>query len=83
MALDILFVILAILGVIIAYYFLKTATHLIINTVLGLIIFFIANAVFDTGIPYSFAALLVCAFGGIPGAIIVILLHMSGIAFVA
>jgi len=31
--------------------------------------------------PYSFPAVLVCAFGGIPGAIIVILLHMSGIAF--
>ena len=81
MALEILFVILAIIGVIIAYYFLKTATHLIINTVLGLIIFFIANAVFNVGIPYSFPALLVCALGGIPGAIIVILLHMSGIAF--
>jgi len=81
MALEILFVILAIIGVIIAYYFLKTATHLIINTVLGLIIFFIANAVFNVGIPYSFAALLVCALGGIPGAVIVIVLHMSGIAF--
>ena len=81
MALDILFVILAILGVIIAYYFLKTATHLIINAVLGLIIFFIANALFNLNIPYSILALLVCAFGGIPGAIVVILLHMSGIAF--
>jgi len=83
MALDILFVILAIIGVIIAYYFLKTATHLLINTVLGLIIFFIANGIFDIGIPYSIPALLVCAFAGIPGAIIVILLHMTGIAFVA
>jgi len=81
MALEILFVILAIIGVIIAYYFLKTATHLIINTVLGLIIFFIANAVFHLNIAYSILALLVCAFGGIPGAIIVILLHIAGIAF--
>jgi hypothetical protein len=81
MALEILFVILAIVGVIIAYYFLKTATHLIINAVLGLIIFFIANALFNLNIPYSILALLVCAFGGIPGAIVVILLHMSGIAF--
>jgi inhibitor of the pro-sigma K processing machinery len=81
MALEILFVILAIIGVIIAYYFLKTATHLIINTVLGLIIFFIANTVFHLNIQYSILTLLVCTFGGIPGAIIVILLHMSGIAF--
>ncbi|MCZ7402704.1 MAG: pro-sigmaK processing inhibitor BofA family protein [Candidatus Methanoperedens sp.] len=81
MALEILFVILAILGVIIAYYFLKTVSHLIINTVLGLIIFFIANTVFHLNIVYSIPALLVSALGGIPGAIIVILLHMSGIAF--
>jgi len=81
MAIEIILVILALIGVIAAYYFLKTATHLLINTVLGLIILFIANAVFNAGIPYAFPALLVCAFGGIPGAIIVILLHMSGIAF--
>ena len=81
MAIEIIMVILAIIGVIAAYYFLKTATHLLVNTVLGLIIFFIANAVFGIGIPYSFSALLVCAFGGVPGAIIVILLHMFGIAF--
>lgn len=81
MAIEIIMVILAIIGVIAAYYFLKTATHLLVNTVLGLIIFFIANALFNVGIPYSLTALLVCAFGGIPGSIIVILLHMSGIAF--
>jgi len=81
MAIEIIMVILAIIGVIAAYYFLKTATHLIVNTVLGLIIFFIGNAVFQLNIPYSIMALLVCAFGGIPGAIVIILLHISGIAF--
>ena len=75
-------VILAIIGVIVAYYLLKTATHLIINAVLGLIILFLANAIFDVGISYSLPALLVCAFAGIPGAIIVILLHIFGVAFV-
>jgi uncharacterized membrane protein (UPF0136 family) len=81
-ALEIIMVILAIIGVIVAYYLLKTATHLIINAVLGLIIFFAANAIFDVGISYSLPALLVCAFAGIPGAIIVILLHIFGVAFV-
>ena len=81
MALEIVILVLAIIGVIAAYYFLKTATHLIINTVLGLIIFFLANVVFGAGIKYSIPALLVSAFGVIPGAIIVILLHMFNIAF--
>jgi hypothetical protein len=81
MVLEIIIVLLAIIGVIVAYYILKTATHLIINAVLGLIIFVAANAIFNIGIKYSLPALLVCALGGIPGAIIVILLHIFGVAF--
>jgi hypothetical protein len=81
MALEIIMVILAILGVIAAYFILKTGTHLIINTVLGLILFFAANTVFGIGIQYSIPALLVSALGGVPGAIIVILLHVFGLAF--
>ena len=82
MALEIIIVLLAIIGVIVAYYLLKTATHLIINAVLGLIILVAANVIFNLGISYSLPALLVCAFAGIPGAIIVILLHLFGVAFV-
>ena len=82
MAFEIIIVLLAIIGVIVAYYLLKTATHLIINAVLGLIILFAANVIFDLGISYSLPALLVCAFAGIPGAIIVIVLHLFGVAFV-
>ncbi len=81
MALELIVVLLAIIGVIIAYKLLKTGTHLIINAVLGLIILFIANTVFHTNIEYSIPALLVCGFGGLPGALIVILLHISGYAF--
>ncbi|CAG1002208.1 hypothetical protein METP3_03412 [Methanosarcinales archaeon] len=82
MAFEIIIVLLAIIGVIIAYYLLKTATHLIINAVLGLIILVAANVIFGLGISYSLPALLVCAFAGIPGAIIVIVLHLFGVAFV-
>lgn len=81
MMLEPIIVVLAIIGVIAAYYILKTATKLIINAILGLIIFFVANAIFDVGIAYSASALLVSAIGGVPGAIIVILLHIFKIAF--
>jgi len=79
--LELIIVILAIIGVIAAYYILKTATKLIINAVMGLIILVAVNAIFNLDISYSVYALLVCAFAGIPGAIIVILLHVFGIAF--
>ena len=82
MAFEIIIVLLAIIGVIVAYYLLKTATHLIINAVLGLIILVAANVIFNLGISYSLPALLVCAFAGIPGAIIVIVLNLLGVAFV-
>lgn len=81
MILEPVMVLLAIIGVIVAYYILKAATKLIINAILGLIIFFAANAIFNIGIEYSIYAILVSAFGGVPGAIIVILLHVFKIAF--
>ncbi|MCZ7397309.1 MAG: pro-sigmaK processing inhibitor BofA family protein [Candidatus Methanoperedens sp.] len=81
MAIEIIVLILAILGVIAAYYIFKTATKLIVNTVLGLILLAVSNIVFNAGIDYNIYTVLVCALGGIPGAVLVILLHMLGIAF--
>ncbi len=82
MALEIIILVLVILGVIAAYYFLKTASHLIVNTVLGLIILVVSNLVFKVGIDYTnIPTILVIALGGVPGAILVILLHVLHIAF--
>jgi len=81
MIIEIITVFLAVIAVIAAYYILKSATNLIVNSVLGLIVLALANLIFKLGITYTIPAVLVCAFGGIPGALIVILLHAWGIAF--
>ncbi len=81
MAIETIILILVIAAVIVVYYTLKTATHLIVNTVLGLILLVVSNFVFNLGIGYTIPVILVCALGGIPGAILVILLHSLGIAF--
>ncbi len=81
MAYELIILILAVLAVIAVYFVLKTAKLLIVNTILGLIILFVGNTFFNLSIPYSPMALLVCALGGIPGALLVILLHVVGIAF--
>lgn len=78
---EILILLVVILAFIAVYYFLKTAKHLIVNTVLGLIILAIGQLVFDLGINITLLVLLICAIGGIPGAILVILLHTLGVAF--
>ncbi|MDO9540051.1 MAG: pro-sigmaK processing inhibitor BofA family protein [Methanocalculus sp.] len=67
------------------YYFVRKGMTLFINAVSGLIILFIVNtfhllAFVDTpDIPVTWAAILICAFGGIPGAVILILLAIAGI----
>lgn len=81
MAIEIIILFLAIIAVIAAYYILKTATHLIVNTVLGLVLLVAANIIFKLGIDYSITVILICAIGGIPGAILVILLHVLSVAF--
>ncbi len=72
---------LVILAVVIIYLILKTAKYFIVNTILGLIILALGNIIFKLGIAYSAIAILVVAIGGIPGALLVILLHVLHLAF--
>ncbi len=81
MAIETIVLFLAILAVILVYYVLKTAKALIINTVLGLILLAVSNFIFKLDIGYTATVLLVCALGGIPGTILVILLHVLNVAF--
>ncbi len=62
--------------VIVLYYLLKAAKYLIVNSILGLIILFAANALFGLKIAYSWLNILICAIGGVIGAVIVILLNL-------
>ncbi len=81
MAIELIVLVMAILAVILVYYFLKTAKALIINTIMGLIFLAAGNLIFNLGIAYTGTVLLVCAIGGIPGTILVIVLHVLNIAF--
>ncbi|MFH0904965.1 MAG: pro-sigmaK processing inhibitor BofA family protein [Methanobacteriota archaeon] len=78
---ELIVLLLAVLAVIAVYFVLKTAKLLIVNTIMGLIILAVGNIFFNLNIPYERMALLVCALGGIPGAVLVIVLNLVGIAF--
>ena len=67
--------------IIIVYLFLHSVGRVIINTVMGLIILALTNFIFHLGIIYSIWVILVCAIGGIPGAVLIIIFHALGIAF--
>ena len=81
MAFELIILVLAVLAVIVVYYVLKSVKYLIVNTIMGLILLAAGNLVLNLNIPYEPIVILVCALGGIPGAILVILLHVIGIAF--
>lgn len=64
--------------VIVLYYLFKAAKYLIVNSILGLIILFAANTLFGLKIAYSWLNILICAIGGVIGAVLVILLNLFG-----
>jgi hypothetical protein len=81
MAFEIIILFLVIIAVIAVYIFLRAAKYLIVNSILGLILLAVGNIIFNLGIAYTYTVILICALGGIPGAILIMLLHAFGIAF--
>ena len=63
-----------------AFRIIKTVKPLIVNAIVGVIILVVAN-VAGLGVAITPIAVLVCAVGGVPGAILVILLAYLDIAF--
>lgn len=77
----------AILGLILLYVLVKLGVrfgkYLAINSILGIIVLVIANVIlanFGLTVPIDLVTILVCALAGIPGALLVILLVVLGIA---
>jgi len=64
------------------WFFLKNVTKLIINSVVGIVMLLAFNFfnIFGMGdIPLSIASVLICALGGIPGFVVLLLLNAVGI----
>jgi hypothetical protein len=62
--------------VIVVYLVFKMLKHIIVNSILGLLILVAVNFVFGLKIAYTWVVVLICAIGGVIGAVIVILLHL-------
>ena len=77
----------AIAAFIAVYYFLKVVKYLIVNSIVGLILLFISNIVIGMlnmgfSVDINWVSILICAVGGIPGVIIVILLGLLNVPLV-
>ncbi|MHC1573112.1 MAG: pro-sigmaK processing inhibitor BofA family protein [Candidatus Syntropharchaeales archaeon] len=71
--LFILFVL--IVMVIVVYHVFKALKQIVVNSILGLLVLALANLLFGLGIAYTWIVILICAIGGIIGAVLVIILH--------
>ncbi|MBN1167141.1 MAG: pro-sigmaK processing inhibitor BofA family protein [Methanospirillaceae archaeon] len=76
--------IVGLLILIMLYFALHSITKIIINSILGLLLLFIVNYTHLLGyfgfqnITITWLTVLICALGGIPGAILIIILHLLG-----
>jgi pro-sigmaK processing inhibitor BofA len=82
---EILAVVLAIAIAAAIYYLLRKGMTLVINAVVGLITLWLLNAFNVLGwfnapdIQINLVTVLICALGGLPGALLLVLLHLVGI----
>jgi hypothetical protein len=78
-------IVVAIILIAVLFYVLKNIWILIVNSILGLATLFIVNYFHLLGylgipdIPITWVSVVVCALGGFPGALILILLQLLGI----
>jgi hypothetical protein len=62
-------------------HFLKNPLMMIYNSIIGIVVFYLLNAIFHLGIAVNFWSIAIVALGGIGGVIMVLILHFLGLAF--
>lgn len=80
--LEISTLVLAIIIAVILYEILENGTQLAMNAVLGILVLLAAKFLFGIEIAITFLTILICAIGGIFGALLILLLNYLHIAFV-
>ncbi len=80
--LEILLLVLVLAAVMGATTIIQTVRPFIVNAVVGLLVLFLAQAVFGVSVAITPIALLIVAIGGLPGSLLVLLLSLFGVAFV-
>jgi F0F1-type ATP synthase assembly protein I len=55
--------------------------RLIANTIAGLVLLFLTNLFLFDGLPVNLLTLVICAIGGVAGWLLILVLHLLGVAF--
>jgi inhibitor of the pro-sigma K processing machinery len=83
-----IYLLLAIIIVIVLFKVFKLGSKVIINSIVGIILLFLTNALFDLfglelAIDINLLTVIICAIAGIPGVILIIVLAFLGIPYFA
>ena len=78
---EIVAVLIAFLMLYLLFHTLKAAAPLIINSIVGFLVFFLINSIFNLGIVINFWSILIVALSGLTGVVLVLILHLLGLAF--
>lgn len=81
MVIEIVVFLYILIAALILYKLVLTLKRLIYNALIGLLILFGANLIFNLNIAYSWVTIAICSIGGIFGSFLVIFLHITGIYF--
>ncbi len=60
---------------------MRLISRLIVNTVVGLILLFVTNLFLSDEVPLNLLTIVICAIGGVVGWVLIVLLHLLGVAF--
>jgi len=55
--------------------------RLIANTIVGLVLLFVTNLFLADEVPLNLLTIVICAIGGVVGWLIIVVLHVLGVAF--
>jgi SigmaK-factor processing regulatory protein BofA len=80
-----LLILVLVVAAVIGFFVVKNIVKLIVNSILGLVLLFFVNYFHMLGwvgkpdIPITAVTFLICLFGGVPGALLLILLQLLGV----
>ena len=60
---------------------MRLIRRLIANTIVGLILLFVTNLFLSEEVPLNLLTIVICAIGGVAGWLIIVILHLLGVAF--
>ena len=55
--------------------------RLIANTIVGLVLLFVTNLFLSDEVPLNLLTIVICAIGGVVGWLVIVVLHLLGVAF--